>query len=63
MVYYVVVYRVPKKKGVISEILLNDVCLYAKTCRSFKVHCRDTKKVSCSTKTYPGILFKCAKKL
>ena len=44
-------------------ILLNDVCLYAKTCRSFRVHCRDTKNVSCSTKTYPGILFKCAKKL
>jgi len=30
------------KKSVISEILLNDVCLYAKTCRSFRVHCRDT---------------------
>ena len=31
------------KKRVISEIWLNDVCLYSRTCRGYRVHCRHKK--------------------
>ena len=42
-----------KKKGDLS----NDVSFYCRTCRDYRVHCRYTENVSCSTQTYPVIPF------